>query len=89
MKPLCKILSTTALLGFSFIAVAKDSSLKNTILVPKGNGEYVRVSSTTINRPNVKNAVDICWEDPLKGPSCFNGDTREVYPNPEKTKKSD
>lgn len=54
MKPLCKILSTTALLGFSFIAVAKDSSLKNTILVPKGNGEYVRVSSTTINRPNVK-----------------------------------
>lgn len=89
MKPLCKILSTTAFLGLSFIVIAKDCSLKNTILIPKGNGEYARVSSSFINRPNEKNAVDICWEDPTKGPRCFNGDTKEVYPNPEKTKISD
>ncbi|WGL97960.1 hypothetical protein QE177_12325 [Arsenophonus sp. aPb] len=89
MKPLCKLLSITAVLGFSFIAIAKDSSLKNTILIPKGNGEYIRVSSSFINRPNEKNAVDICWEDPTKGPRCFNGDKKEVYPHPEKTKKSD
>lgn len=89
MKPLCKIHSTTAFLEFSIIAIAKDSSLKNTILIPKGNGEYARVSSSFINRPNEKNAVDICWEDPTKGPRCFNGDTKEIYPNPEKSKISD
>ncbi|SPP31974.1 hypothetical protein ARAF_1643 [Arsenophonus endosymbiont of Aleurodicus floccissimus] len=78
MKSLYKIFSIIAALGFSFITIANDNNTTRLgyVIVPTPKGD-VKAESWTYEKKN--GGIDLCWEDPKKGLSCLDYDTREMY----------
>lgn len=81
MRTLCKIFSIIAALGFSFITIADDNNTKSLgyVIVPTPKGD-VKAESWSNKKKN--GDIDICWQDPKKGPCCYDYGTREVYEAP-------